>query len=151
MGSKPTFQDTKTESGRRVISLPREGVDVLKRHRAAQAKERLRLGPIWKDQGLIFPNDFGGPIFPDNLRRAFIRIIDDAGVSKIRIHDLRHTHGSLLLLNKVPLQTVSERLGHSRPSTTSDLYAHTLADSQDEAAAVMDALLGQNRGSKRGA
>jgi integrase len=62
-------------------------------------------------------------------------------VPRIRIHDLRHSHASWLLLAGQPVHTVSERLGHSKPSTTLDLYAHTLTNSQDEAAAIAGMLL----------
>jgi integrase len=142
--------EPKTSSGRRKIRLSAETITMLKQHRAAQNEDRLRLGPIWQGQDLIFPNERGGIIFPRNLGRAFAAIQRKAGVPPIRLHDLRHTHGSWLLLSGQPIQTVSERLGHAKPSITLDLYAHTLQDSQDAAAEIVGMLLSRARKSALG-
>jgi integrase len=135
------LQAPKTASGRRKIRLSAETVAMLKQHRAGQNAERLRLGPIWQDHDYLFPNETGGLLFPRNLGRAFAAIQRKAGVPPIRLHDLRHTHASWLLLSGQPVQTVSERLGHAKPSITLDLYAHTLRDSQDAAADITGMLL----------
>jgi len=42
----------------------------------------------------------------------------------IRLHDLRHTHASLLLADSEPVKTVSERLGHASATVTMTVYAH---------------------------
>ena len=62
-------------------------------------------------------------------------------VSPIRCHDLRHTHASLLLRDKVPIKVVSERLGHSNPAFTMTTYQHVLPGMQDDAAAAFGQLL----------
>jgi integrase len=62
-------------------------------------------------------------------------------VSPIRFHDLRHTHASLLLRDRVPIKVVSERLGHSNPAFTMTTYQHVLPGMQDDAAAAFGQLL----------
>jgi integrase len=55
-------------------------------------------------------------------------------VTPIRFHDLRHTHASLLLRDRVPIRVVSERLGHSQPAFTMTTYQHVIPGMQDDAA-----------------
>jgi integrase len=62
-------------------------------------------------------------------------------VPKIRLHDLRHSHATLLLAAGQPLKVVSERLGHSKTSITLDTYAHVLPDMQDQAVDALGAIL----------
>lgn len=69
------------------------------------------------------------------------RLLEEAGLPKIRFHDLRHTAASLMLNNNIPPLVVSRMLGHSRPSTTMDIYAHLYHASLDEAARLMDQLV----------
>ena len=72
-------------------------------------------------------------IFSSALRRA--------GLKKIRLHDLRHTHASLLLLDGVPIHVVSRRLGHANISTTIRIYGHLLPSSDPDAALRFAAIL----------
>jgi len=92
--------------------------------RKQRKEETLRNGwreiPAW-----LFINDGGGPLDPDNFRhRFFSRILEKAGVRKIRIHDLRHTYASLLLQQGAKLTYVKEQMGHHSISVTVDIYGH---------------------------
>ena len=91
--------------------------------------------------GLVFCSSVGTPGDASNVRIDFNRILELAGLPKMRFHDLRHTAASLLLNNKVPAIIVSSMLGHSKPSVTLDIYAHVFHDMQGEAAIVMDKLV----------
>ena len=51
------------------------------------------------------------------------KIVKNLGVDDVRFHDLRHTHATVMLLQGVHLKVVQERLGHSKMSTTMDIYA----------------------------
>ena len=62
-------------------------------------------------------------------------------LSTIRLHDLRHTHATLLLRDGVPIKVVSERLGHANAMITLGVYAHVMPGMQAEAAAKFGALL----------
>ncbi|MED4240003.1 tyrosine-type recombinase/integrase [Priestia megaterium] len=67
---------------------------------------------------------YGQPINSATLAKIFNRIIKKSGVPKLRFHDLRHTHATLLLEAGVSLKEVQERLGHSSIKMTGDIYAH---------------------------
>jgi len=69
-------------------------------------------------------------------------------VTPIRLHDLRHTHASLLLRDRVPIKVVSERLGHSNPAFTMTTYQHVLPGMQDDAARAFATIVEQ--GAERG-
>ncbi len=73
--------------------------------------------------------------------RDFKKLLQAAGLPKIRFHDLRHTAASLMLNHDIPVLVVSRMLGHSRPSITLDVYGHLIPSMQAEAAEKMDALL----------
>ena len=64
-----------------------------------------------------------------------------SGLPRIRLHDLRHTHVTLLLKAGVPIKVVSERLGHATPGFTMATYQHVLPGMQAEAARAFAALL----------
>ena len=87
----------------------------------------------------IFCDRMGGPLRRQNVkRRSFDPILKRAGLPKIRLHDLRHTHATLLFAANVHPKIVQERLGHSRIGITLDTYSHSQPDMQQEAADVMD-------------
>ena len=134
---------TKSDKGRRV-RLTRRAVAALRDHRKRQLEERMSLGGLWQDQGLLFPNEIGAPFNPSNLRnRSFKRIKDRCGVRKdLRFHDLRHTCATVLLREGVNVKVVSEMLGHASITITLNIYAHVLPDMQDSAANAMEAALG---------
>lgn len=111
--------------------------------RAAQAEERLRVGAAWEDNDLLFANEVGRTIAAGNLlRRSFEPLLKRAGLPRIRFHDLRHTNATLLLEQGIHPKIVSERLGHTRISTTLDLYSHVTPAMQRQAADAFDAILG---------
>jgi integrase len=102
-------------------------------HRTAQLERRLLLG-YWRDPDLVFTTADGGPIAPRNLIRRFKELIERADVPKIRFHDLRHCHATLLLQEGLPAKVVSERLGHASIAITLDTYSHVLPNMQEQAA-----------------
>lgn len=130
----------KTNRSRRTIPLPRAVVDELGRHRQRQAAE---LADVSKPNalGLVFTTTIGTPIEPSNLRREFDALIEQAGVRRIRFHDLRHTCASLLFAQGVPPRVVMDLLGHTTLSITTDLYAHVMPTALADAASAMDGLL----------
>jgi integrase len=134
---------TKSDKGRRV-RLTRRAVAALRDHRKRQLEERMSLGGLWQDQGLVFPNEIGAPFNPSNLRnRSFKRIKVRSGVREdLRFHDLRQTCATLLLREGVNAKVVSEMLGHASITITLNTYSHVLPDMQDSAVDAMDAALG---------
>lgn len=134
-------REPKTAKSRRTVLLGDVALDTLRRTRRRQLQARLSLGPAYRDHNFIFATAAGTPIFPGNLRRAFRRMVEKAGVDPLRFHDLRHTHASLLLARGVHPKVVSERLGHASIAITLDTYSHVLPSLQEEAVRDLDAWL----------
>ncbi|MCP4086277.1 MAG: tyrosine-type recombinase/integrase, partial [Actinomycetia bacterium] len=63
---------------------------------------------------------------PESFSQLFTRSTIEAGLPRIRFHDLRHTHASLLVAAGVPIKVVAERLGHAHPGFTMHTYQHLL-------------------------
>ena len=76
----------------------------------------------------------GSPFYPNSVSRAFARIIKETGIPHVRLHDLRHTHATLMLKQGVHPKIVSERLGHASIVITLDTYSHVLPGLQEAAA-----------------
>ncbi|WP_238524818.1 tyrosine-type recombinase/integrase [Halanaerobium hydrogeniformans] len=70
---------------------------------------------------------------PDYVTSKFRKYADSAGFNNTRFHDLRHTHATWLLQEGVHPKIVQERLGHSKISTTLDLYSHVIPSMQKNA------------------
>jgi integrase len=123
---KPDVKPPKTRSSIRDVPVPAEVMAALREHRRRQNEQRLALGPVWEDNDLVFAAANGRPIYPDNLKRDFERLVHLAGVPRIRIHDQRHTHVTLAIAAGADIGAVSQRIGHSRTSITMDVYHHVL-------------------------
>ena len=137
------FAGPKTQRSRRTIAIDPVTVDVLRRHRAAQARERLALGSGYQDHDLIFCFPDGRPLDPDGVTQRFQRHAREARLPVLRFHDLRHTHATLGLMAEVHPKVMQERLGHSSVAFTLDIYSHALPTMQGEAAQKVAALFDQ--------
>ena len=126
IGGRLIWGAPKTSNGCRTIALDAETVTLLRSHRARQSAERLALGEGYRDAGLVFCREDGGPIWPGTVSAQFHALSTRAGLPTIRLHDLRHSAASLALAGGVDLKTVSSNLGHSGIAITADLYAHVL-------------------------
>jgi integrase len=138
-GQGLVFSAPKSDKSRRLIILPALVVQALRQHRTLQAE--LRQQGDWQDQGLVFTTGTGGVILPRNLIRHFKVKAAQAGLPKIRFHDLRHTAASLLLEQNTHPKVVQELLGHSQINLTLDTYSHVIPTLQREAAQTMDGIL----------
>jgi integrase len=132
------LKDPKTKRSRRTISLPRFVRDRLRRHYAERGAWLLEKGfgrPT--PQTLVFERA-GEPWIPNTFGSTFRRVLKDAGIPHIRLHELRHTFASMALEAGVDLKTVSNALGHSTISTTADIYAHVTDSLMRDAAERID-------------
>jgi integrase len=139
----PMLAAPKSAESRRRIKLMGASVESLKRHRAAQNAERLKIGGRWEDRGLVFPNRVGGFLSLYLLTDGPLkRPLERAGLPPIRFHDLRHTCATILLSRGVHVKLVQELLGHATISITLDTYSHVLPGMDDWLAETMDDALG---------
>jgi integrase len=104
-----------------------------------QDEERAMLGAFWHNTGLVFRSTTSTPVNRHNLtNRSFKPLLREAGVRKIRFHDLRHTCATLLLSKGKHPKFVQELLGHATVSITLDTYGHVLPGMDDGLAEAMD-------------
>jgi len=114
-------QQPKTASSERTFKLDEETVRLL----AAHKKEQKVVAMKNRDSGLVFSHE-GRVVREDAIRRTLNYALKKAGLPRIRVHDLRHTAGSLLLDAGYSLSVVASFLGHSSPATTAAVYAHAV-------------------------
>ena len=138
---KVIWTEPKTTRSRRTIPLPANAVSVLKAHRTRQLQERLLAGEMFADQDLVFSRYDGSPVNPGHVTQHFALVVKKAGLPQVRLHDLRHTHATMLLAAGVHPKIVSERLGHSSVVMTLDTYSHVLPTMQEEVARKLDAIM----------
>jgi integrase len=141
-GGGVVARQPKTHRSRRGVSLPAALVGVLREHRRRQVEARLVAGDAWEDADLVFTDTLGSPLSETRLRWAFWRLLREAGLPRIRLHDLRHTMATLMLAAGEHPKVVSERLGHSTVSITLDTYSHVLPGLQAAAAERLAVTLG---------
>lgn len=134
--SKQTFYflEPKTRHSARLVSIPEYVVIELKSHMEWQEQHKRQLGAAYDDHGLVAANEIGRPLHPRSLTGHFNRTIEKANVPKIRFHDQRHTHATILLKLGEHIKIVSERLGHSNSAMTMNVYSHVTKDMQEQAA-----------------
>jgi integrase len=123
VGSKGAFTPLKTPTAKRVVPLP---LGLLRRLKARKEELLERLNPEEVD-GLHL---VGGvkPVDPDAFNHYLRRLAEKAGLGRVRVHDLRHTWATLALSRGIPLEVVSERLGHASPTITLNVYRHLLEE-----------------------
>ena len=127
------MSEPKTARGRRVVALDEHTVAALRAYKKNKT-------PQDADE-LIFCYRTKTPLNPIDISKGFVRLSKEAGLKRIRLHDLRHTHATLALQAGIHPKIVSERLGHSTISFTLDIYSHAIPHLQKEAAAEIATLV----------
>lgn len=141
VGNKPVLQTPKTAHSARTIYIGPDAAGVLVRQREQQAAWQEKAGNGWLNSGLIFTGEDGGPLGTTAVNKPWKALKEQAGVTSIRFHDLRHTYASLAMLRGLQPKTISERLGHSNVAFTLHTYAHVYDQQRKAAALDLDNLL----------
>jgi integrase len=147
-GGKVVLSSPKTAKSARTIGLDASTVVTLRAHKARQSRDRLAAGPAWScEDDWVFTNELGEPLHPNTVSKLFTKAVSNAGVPKIRLHDLRHGYATAALEAGASLKVVSERLGHSKTAITADIYSHVRPE-VDQAVAdeVAELILGSEAG-----
>jgi len=122
----------------RTVALPAVVAEALRGHRIRQAQELLKVGIRLSDDCFVVAQPDGSPLKPHSLGQEWVRFVKRTNLPRIRMHDLRHSHATALLLSGVHPKVASERLGHSKVGITLDLYSHCLPGMQEDAATRVD-------------
>jgi integrase len=130
----------KSRTARRPVNLDAHTVDVLLAWRQQRTDEHAEFD-VDDPNAHVFARPDGQPTHPQLLSDAFQKLVQRSGRPRIRFHDLRHTHATLLLKAGVPIKVVSERLGHSTPGFTMATYQHVIPGMQQEAARTFGDIL----------
>ena len=140
-GGKYIMKPPKSAKSRRLVDLPPTLALLLREYKAEQQALRILLGKPLADSDLVFAHPDGTPLDPDTITHAFGKLIRRAGLPHMRLHDLRHTHATLMLKAGVHPKIVQERLGHANIGITLDLYSHVVPELQEAAAERFDKIL----------
>jgi integrase len=116
---------TKSRAGRRTIGLPDPLIKLLRAHREGQEAERIAARQLWHDEGWVFAKPDGRPLNPNTDYHEWKALLDEAGLRDGRLHDARHTAGTVLLLLQVPTPTAMSIMGWSSPAMAKR-YQHVL-------------------------
>ena len=135
--------EPKSAKSKRTLPLDAQSLAALKALKRTQAEEKLAAGSGYENEPWVVVDEMGVPIYPESYSDKFEVQVRNAGVPKIRLHDTRHTCGTLSHLRGVPPAVITAWLGHARVSFTFDTYVHP----RDEALKVAGKMLGSMYGS----
>jgi integrase len=136
---------TKNKASRRSVPLNKSAVAALKAHRLRQNEERLRLGELWADHDLVFPNRVGKPINPSNFYHREFQVLLQKSELEGRgftFHSLRHTFATELFMRRMHPKVVQSLLRHSSITQTMDRYSHLLEGIGGDAVEGLDESFG---------
>lgn len=131
----------KTQQSKRTITLDAETIQALKKWKVKQAEFLLPLGIAQDADTPVITSELGGFHDPDNFSKWWRSFCKRYGFEGLKFHHLRHTHATLLIGNNVDFKTVQGRLGHTKASTTLDIYASVIPAKDKEAARVVGTIL----------
>ena len=139
-GEEIKTKSPKTQKSTREMSIPDYLISMLNDLRREQMVEALQLGDAWHNEGWIFTQWNGEPMYPTTPTWWLSKFQERHNIPHRKFHALRHTSGTLLLSSGTNIKTVASRLGHTQLSTT-NRYLHSLAESDAAAAASFENLL----------
>jgi integrase len=135
------FGAPKTRTSNRTMVLTKRALQALRHHRIGEAERRATTAK-WQDTGLVFTNRWGGPLHQSRANQALARALERAALPRIRVHDLRHTAATALLVLGIHPKLVQDFLGRSSIKTTLDTYSHVMPTIHDDAIRRLDLILG---------
>lgn len=140
-GWTPVQKKPKSRSGDRVIALDDYPVHILHTQLRNQDTLARRHRLTWHHSGLVFTRPDGHPLHPRTVTRRFQRLVAEADLPPIRLHDLRHVAASIAHAGGSDLKFISKLLGHSTITITADLYTEVLTEVDRTQAAASAAVV----------
>ncbi|MER6526753.1 site-specific integrase [Streptomyces sp. NPDC001508] len=135
--------ETKTEASTATLPLPEICVTALQLRRKEQEVSRQAAGELWTANDFVFTTRYGTPFEPRNFNRRFEDRSGRAGVRRIRLHDTRHTCGSLLAALDVHPRVAMQILRHSKIAVTMEVYTHVPSEATRRALRKLGKHLGK--------
>ncbi|KXO93044.1 hypothetical protein AXK58_14335 [Tsukamurella tyrosinosolvens] len=123
-----TVRQTKSRSSTRTLPIPSTLLPVLRRAKKRAESEAAVAGTQWSNSGYLVSKPLGEAYHPNYLGELWQKALADAGLPRVRFHDARHTCGTLMHLNGVPMAVIAAWLGHANPTITQRIYAHSQQD-----------------------
>jgi site-specific recombinase XerD len=103
----------------RAVPVPHELIEPLRQHFAGQDTARQAAGDVWEDRDLVWCGPRGQPVDPYDDWEEWKALLAEAGITKdARLHDARHTAGTLLGEQHVDMHVIQRILGHAQVTTT---------------------------------
>ena len=140
VNGEPLLKEPKTKSGKRQLASNKEIMDLLHKELLRQKQERLK-DKDFNELNLVCVNRDGRYVNPRTLSKEFSNWLKKIGFKHIRFHDLRHANATLMLLGGVQPKVASKRLGHSKISTTMDIYTDVLKELDVDVAEKLESIL----------
>ncbi|QRY48094.1 tyrosine-type recombinase/integrase [Mycolicibacterium boenickei] len=128
-GKKTIEKAPKSRASRRELPLPDDLYAVFKATRKIQAADQLRLGKAYEASGYVVVNEAGRALTPNAIENRWARVLKAAGIRHVRLHDARHTCGTLMHLRGVPTALISAWLGHASKAFTLQTYVNPKPES----------------------
>jgi len=132
----------KTRAGIRTVALPAWGLELLHSQKAMVSGWRIQSGSPFSWPDLVFVTSTGSTPRRCHLHEALERACDRLFLPRIRVHDLRHLHLSMLAMAGVPVRVAQQRAGHATAAVTMAVYSHVLGDADKQAAEALERALG---------
>ena len=119
------------------MAIPARLCETLREYKAHQDRHASFLGKAWQNLGYVFTEEDGYVMNPQTPTKQFSKFLKRHGIRHLKLHRMRHTSATLLLVNGCDIKTVSARLGHSDIETT-NIYLHALENVGRLAAGTFD-------------
>lgn len=149
VAGKQLTKEPKTKSSFRTVAIPHFLTQRIKHMKTERTRYRLSLGDYWQGGNWLFIQDNGVQMnystpyqtLHDTLTRYNAGKKLEDRLPMIPLHGLRHTSATLLIASHQDIRTVSSRLGHAQASTTMNIYAHALQETDRKAADALENML----------
>jgi len=151
VGGRPVCKAPKTKTSTRTVSIPHFLSERLEQLHESQDDFKAKVGDYWQGDNWVFTQDNGRMMNYSTPYQALQDTINrynkgrpvDEQLPLIPFHGLRHTSATLLIASQQDVKTVSTRLGHAQTSTTMNIYAHALKESDRKAADALENMLAE--------
>ena len=138
-------KETKNIGSLRDITIDSEILSLLKKHKSTEAAKQIKLGSLWKNTPLVFSTWDGDGAHPQSFRSFLNRFTKKHNLPKLSPHVFRHMAASYMINKGTDIRTVSGKLGHTKTSTTMNVYSHLLVKAEPITTETMTQVLAEAR------